>query len=28
LGFGVGFALAIIFRSFYHIEVWLFNHMY
>ncbi|PUZ68627.1 hypothetical protein GQ55_2G043400 [Panicum hallii var. hallii] len=28
LGFGVGFALAIIFRSFYHIEVWLCNHMY
>jgi hypothetical protein len=28
LGFGLGFALAIIFRSFYHIEVWLCNRMY
>jgi len=28
LGFGVGFALAIIFRSFYHIEGWLCMHMY
>jgi hypothetical protein len=28
LGFGVGFALAIIFRSFYHIEGWLGKHMY
>ena len=27
LGFGVGFALAIIFRSFYHIEGWLCKHM-
>jgi Leucine-rich repeat (LRR) protein len=27
LGFGMGFALAIIFRSFYHIEVWLCNHI-
>ena len=28
LGFGVGFALAIIFRSFCHIEGWLCMHMY
>ncbi|PUZ68631.1 hypothetical protein GQ55_2G043800 [Panicum hallii var. hallii] len=28
LGFGVGFALSIIFRSFYHIEGWLYKHMY
>jgi hypothetical protein len=28
LGFGVGFALVIIFRSFYHIERWLGKHMY
>jgi len=28
LGFGMGFALAIIFRSFYHIEGWLCMHMY
>ncbi|XP_025803346.1 receptor-like protein 19 isoform X3 [Panicum hallii] len=28
LGFDVGFALSIIFRSFYHIEGWLYKHMY